>query len=141
MKALASSPARRGNGQRGPDTKPRRKRTDGTVPPPGKGRVVGSTLPLPLGSVASIKGLRYRVPDGTPEPLGAVADEAFQAVVDVMRGKHYHGSMAILGAAKTVREEVCGAITQRHEVKLEEIVEGEALKRMAAAVAGGEGSK
>ena len=103
--------------------------------------MVGSKLALPLGSVSSIKGLRFRVPDGTPEPLGAVADEAFQAVVDVMRGKHYHGSMAILGAAKTVREEVCGAITQRHEVRVDEIVEGDALKRMAAAVYRDEGTR
>jgi hypothetical protein len=116
VKALASKPEKRGNGKRGPDVKPRRKRTDGTRPPPGKGRVVGSKLPLPLGSVASIKGLRYRVPDGTPEPLGEVADEALQAVVDVMRRGVRRGAMAVLGAAKTVREEVCGAITQKHEI-------------------------
>lgn len=136
MKALRS---KRGNGKRGPDKKPRAKRKTGPPkpPPPGKGRVAGSTVPLPPGAVSAIKGLRYRVPPGTPEPLGALADDAFDAVVGVMRGAHPFGAMAVLGAAKVVREEICGPIAQKHVVQVEEIVEGDALRRMAATITGG----
>ena len=136
MKALRS---KRGNGQRGPDKKPRAKRKTGPPkpPPPGRGRVAGSTIPLPPGAVSAINGLRYRVPPGTPEPLGQLADDAFDAVVGVMKGQHCHGAMAVLGAAKTVREEICGAIAQRHDIRVEEVVEGDTLRHMAQEIAAG----
>jgi len=135
VKALRS---KRGNGKRGPDKQPRAKRRTGppTPPPPGTGRIAGTIVPLPPGAVSAINGLRYRVPPGTPEPLGQLADDAFDAVVGVMRGAHPWGAMAVLGAAKVVREEICGAVAQQHRVVVEDLVEGETLRRMAGEIAG-----
>lgn len=94
-----------------PVTKPKRggKRA-GAGRPPGKAA-------LPYGASSAIKGLRHRVPNGTPEPLAEVADEAFDAIVKVMRGEvHYTEAQTRLRAAKDVREEICGPVAQKHEV-------------------------
>ena len=104
---------------RGPDQQPRKRRAiSPTPPPPGPGRPRGSTNALPLGAVGAIKALRYRVPDGTPEPLAEVADRAFSTVVQVMNGEVPFGGSVRLRAARYVREEVCGQIPQRHEANV-----------------------
>lgn len=104
-----------GKGKRGPDLKPRRKRAVKPSLPPGPGRPPGISEALPRNARDAIVGLRHRVPLGTPEPLGELADLAFQTVVDVMRGKFHKGGVQRLGAAKTVREEICGSTVQKHE--------------------------
>lgn len=102
----------------------------------------GQIQPLTKGSVSAIKGLRWRVPECAPEVLADAADEAFETVVEVMRGNVRKGqSMPRLAAARVVREEVCGPLAQRHEHtgvdgKPIEIVDLAALERMAAAVLG-----
>ena len=82
----------------------------------GAGRPKGSQDKLPRGAVAAIKALRHRVPEGTPEPLADVADEAFATVVEVMRGEVLEGARERLSAAAAVREEVCGPIPKKTEV-------------------------
>jgi len=104
---------------RGPDRQPRKRRAiPPTPPPPGPGRPRGSTNALPLGAVGAIKALRYRVPDGTPEPLAEVADRAFSTVVQVMNGEIPLGGTVRLRAAAYLRAEICGQIPQSHQVRV-----------------------
>jgi hypothetical protein len=118
---------------RGPDKTKRKRRTD-TVKP-GPGRPPGSDNALPLGAVGAIKSLRHRLPEGLPEEVVEVADRAMGTVIAVMDGKIYHDTMARLGAAKYVREEICGPIAQKIEhTGLEGLAERirEARMRVAA---------
>lgn len=104
---------------RGLDKKPRKPRAVlAPIPPPGPGRPVGTSNALPTGMVSAIKGLRYRVPPDMPEPLAEVADDALQTVIDVMNGKVLRGSLARLGAARTLRDEVCGPLAQKLDVNV-----------------------
>lgn len=83
---------------------------------PGAGRPEGVNEPLPRGTIAALKGLRHRVPSGTPEVAADIADEAFSAIVDVMRGEFRRkGSREVLRAATALRAEVCGPIVQKLE--------------------------
>jgi hypothetical protein len=104
-------------GERGPDKKPRKKRTDGQVPPIKK---KGSTEPLPKGSIRAIRAVKLRVPDGASEEHSDLAEEAFQGIVGVMRGDtKYIEHIPVhdrLRAMTIVREEVCGPIAQKVEV-------------------------
>jgi hypothetical protein len=83
---------------------------------PGAGRPRGSKDVLPRGSVAAIKVANLRVPaDATPEQA-ALADVCQQRIIDVMMEDV--GSVAafsVLTAAKTLREEVCGKVAEKHE--------------------------
>lgn len=81
---------------------------------PGAGRPKGSRDALPRG-VVSI--LRLRVPpDATPE-AAALADEALNAVADVMRNDwKVQGAAQKLAAAQHVREEICGPVPKRSEI-------------------------
>lgn len=65
----------------------------------------------------AIQALRHRVPEGTTPELADVADEAFDAVVQVMRGEFIDSQVAStrLRAAAMVREEVCGKVAQPME--------------------------
>lgn len=84
-------------------------------PPPNlAGRPPGSKNPLTRGAIQAIRSLRYRVPVGTPEPVGVLADEALATVANVMLHAG-RGSMSRLAAAKLMREEACGPIAQRFE--------------------------
>lgn len=65
--------------------------------------------------MVALKALRFRVPPGTPEPLADLAGEALETVADVMRGKVYRGGFERLTAARTVREEICGKVADKHE--------------------------
>jgi hypothetical protein len=82
----------------------------------GAGRKAGGFNALPHGAVEALQSLRHRVPETLPEGLKGVADEAFQRVVDVMRGDVLpESSHSILAAAKHVREELCGPIAKKLE--------------------------
>lgn len=96
---------------------------------PGTGRPPGSTNALELGEVKALKSLRWRVPDEAPKEVAEVADEAFQALVDVMRERPMVGydrdgrPIALvadrkdkLKAALALREEVCGPVARKVEV-------------------------
>jgi hypothetical protein len=57
--------------------------------------------------------------------LADVAGEALEQVVKVMQGKYLFAGGTILGAAKMIREEVCGPIAQKvlvAAVSLEDLV-------------------
>lgn len=84
---------------------------------PGAGRPAGSKNTLPLGAVSAIRALRHRVPADAPKELADVAGEAFDAVVEVMRGEFRDSTVAStrLRAAAMVREEVCGPMAQKLE--------------------------
>jgi hypothetical protein len=85
----------------------------------GAGRPDGSTNALALGEVRALKSLRHRVPDGAAPELADVAGEAFEAIVQVMRGEisPMNGqAAAILKASSMVREEVCGPVAQKLHV-------------------------
>lgn len=102
--------------------KPKRKHVrTGTVAAggarPGAGRPKGSTSALPHGAVSGLKALRYRVPDDAPDAVKAVADEAFQGMVDVLRDRgNPLTAQSRLKAATAIRLEVCGAPAQRVSV-------------------------
>lgn len=85
---------------------------------PGAGRPEGTTNALPIGYVKALKGLRHRVPEGTPEALADVADTAMDRLVDVMMERVEDAQLAsqVLKAATSLRAEICGPPTQRHEV-------------------------
>jgi hypothetical protein len=92
---------------------------------PGAGRPPGSRNALPAGTARAIKALRHRVPEGVAPQLADVADEAFAAVVAVMRKPATPGAFARLQAAAAIREEVCGPVPKKHEVTGKD---GEAIK-------------
>ena len=69
--------------------------------------------PLPKGAVGAIRTLHWRVPLDAPPEVAKVADEAFDVVVDVMRGTAGRfGVSDRLSAARVVRDEVCGPIAR-----------------------------
>ena len=100
---------------RGPDRKPRKRRTDKHA---GPGRPQGSKGVLPKGAVGAVLSLRHRVPGSLPEAIAEIADEAFQTVVDVMRGRIHHETTARLNAARYVRDECCGPIAQKLDLEV-----------------------
>jgi hypothetical protein len=126
-------------GKRGPDTKPRKRRTDNPVPPPNyKGR--NAHTGLPKGAVAAIRSAKRRVPEGTDDESAQIAQEAFDTMVKVMRGEVpirrlqsdvvdgagqvvsststvIQSPTLSLTAARLVRDDVCGPPTQRIELK------------------------
>jgi hypothetical protein len=102
---------------------PKRKhRATGRKPPggarPGAGRPPGSRNTLPLGAVSAIRALKLRVPKDAPEEHAELAGEALETVVDVMRGREKSAGLAFarLSAARAVREEICGKVTDKLEV-------------------------
>lgn len=111
-----SKAPKKGNGKRGPDKRPRKPRA--TPPAPGPGRPRGAKNALPAGAVSAIKSLRLRVPDDAHPEAAKVADEAFETVVSIMRGKEKNVGQALarLSAARVVRDEVCGPIAKKVDV-------------------------
>ena len=106
-----------------PEEKPYRRphRATGRKAPggarPGAGRPEGTANALPLGYVQALKGLRHRVPEGTPEPLADVAGVALDRLVDVMMERVEDPQLAaqVLKASTLIRAEVCGPPAQRLE--------------------------
>lgn len=65
----------------------------------------------------ALRTLKHRVPDGTHPTLAAVAGEALEKIVSVMREEvGWQESAGVLKAATLVRQEVCGPLAQKHEV-------------------------
>ncbi len=84
---------------------------------PGAGRPRGKA-PLARYEVKAIRALRIRTPESLPEQAKELAGEAFEAVVQVMRREvRGPGTQDVLRAAAMVREEICGPITQKHELE------------------------
>lgn len=123
------------------ETPKRKHRATGKKPPggarPGAGRPQGSTNALGLGEARAVKALRLRVPESTPAPLADVADEAFGAIVGVMRAEYFDAGMAQarLRAAAMVREEVCGPVKQRVEHSFEGLTDEQLEARFKALTA------
>lgn len=105
----------------------------------GAGRKEGSRNALALGEVRALKSLRVRVPENAPPELADVADEAFSAIVGVMRAEVFDPGMAQarLRAAAMVREEVCGPIKQKVEHSFSEMSDEQLEARYSALVAKG----
>jgi len=83
----------------------------------GAGRKPGGNA-LGYGEVKAIRALRIRTPESLPEEAKELAGEAFEAVVRVMRREvQGRGTQDVLRAAAMVREEICGPITQKHELE------------------------
>ena len=61
------------------------------------------------------RALAWRVPDDAPSAVKAIADEALQALVEVMRQPDRHAREKV-AAASRIRDEVCGLLTQRSEI-------------------------
>lgn len=84
---------------------------------PGAGRPKGSRDVLPRGAVTAVQALGLRVPEDAAPEARALADEALNAVADVMRGEWVvKGASAKLAAAALIREEICGPIPKKHEL-------------------------
>lgn len=80
----------------------------------GAGRPRGSTNALPLGTVAALKALRLRVPEGAAPEVAEVAGRCLERVADVLEGKvHFTDAGHVLKAAAMLREELCGPIAQK----------------------------
>lgn len=70
-----------------------------------------------MGTIQAIKALNLRVPENAPEAAKALANRAFERVVDVLEeGVDFRQAGAVLKAATMVREEICGPMAQKHEV-------------------------
>ena len=83
---------------------------------PGAGRPAGSTNTLEYGEVKAVKSLGWRVPEAAPQPIAAVADEAWDKIVAVMRGEvsSAEGHAAnVLRASFRLRDEACGPLAQK----------------------------
>ncbi len=115
--------AKKRNGQRGKDLRPRRLRTDCQVKP-GTGRKQGSKNNGLYGSRRALKTLHWRVPADAPKDVARLADKALDCIVDIMRHPR-PGAADALKAAAMIREEICGAVARRLEVRasLEELIE------------------
>lgn len=115
----ATGAGKAGSSSDAPAAKPKRKHRATGKPRggkrPGAGRPTGARNALPQGAVAAIRALRHRVPEGTPEPLAELADEALATVAEVMRGQVRRGTER-LNAARVVREEICGPVPKQLRV-------------------------
>lgn len=81
----------------------------------GAGRKPGPNA-LAYGERKALAALRKRIPVDAHEDDVAVADEARDVMLDVMRGGvHWQEATARLKAATAIRLEVCGPIAQRME--------------------------
>jgi hypothetical protein len=97
----------------------------------GAGRPSGSKDVLPRGSIPAIRSLTI-APKGVrakglelSEEEQAIADRAFQRIVDVMDGRVHPSEMpSVLKASTEVRSEVLGERTKKLDVKasLEQLI-------------------
>lgn len=105
------------------EAKPARRphRRTGNKPPGGRregsGRPEGSTNALPMGAVQAIRTLNLRVPESAPELAKDIANRAFQRAVEVMEEQvDFRLAPSVLKAVTVIREEICGSVSQKHEV-------------------------
>lgn len=88
-------------------------------PRPGAGRPKGADNALPLGAVAAIKAANLRVPDSATPAERELAALALIRTVDVMMERVSSFSMhGVLTAARSLREEVCGKVAEKHDVSV-----------------------
>ena len=74
---------------------------------------------LPHGMVKLVKQLNHRVPADANEGQRAVANRAFERVVNVMEGKvSFRQAPSVLKAAMYAREEICGPVPKELNVKV-----------------------
>lgn len=86
---------------------------------PGAGRPKGAldTKPrAPKLSLDSIRAMRLRLPPNATPEQATLAGDALATMVRVMRGQAGKDAFSRLKAALATREEICGPVTQRHEV-------------------------
>lgn len=82
----------------------------------GAGRPPGAKNALPQGCVAAIKAANLRVPDKAPQAHRDLANRALERIADVMEDKVSSlTAFAVLTAARTLREEVCGPVPKKLE--------------------------
>jgi hypothetical protein len=81
----------------------------------GAGRPSGVREALPRGTVKAVQALRVRVPEGVPDELAEIADEAFNKMVAIVRGSGHRYQGIQLNAARAVREEICGPVATKVE--------------------------
>lgn len=80
------------------------------------GRPVGSKSALGYGETSAVKAAGLRVPEAATKEQRALADRCQERIIDVMEGKVFHKlATPVLGAAKALREEICGPLKQRVE--------------------------
>lgn len=80
----------------------------------GKGRFAA----LPSAAVRALATAKWRVPDDAPEAAAELAGEALERLVGIMYGKvSFRKAPSALKAAAMIREEICGPLTQKVEVK------------------------
>lgn len=118
----------------------RKHRATGNKPPggkrPGAGRPPGSNNALPYGVVQAVKALNYRVPEDKPDALKAVANRSFERIIDVLEEKvGFKEATGVLKAATMLREEICGAIAQKHEHSLSAQTDEQVNKRFSEIMA------
>lgn len=77
-----------------------------------------------------------RVPEATPPELATVADEAFGRMVSIFRGSRHRYQGVQLAAARAVREEICGPLTQKLAVSGLDNLTDEQLEARLVAIAG-----
>ncbi|RKH09007.1 hypothetical protein D7X74_30460 [Corallococcus sp. CA047B] len=99
---------------------PRKHRATGRKPPggarPGAGRPKGTRNALPYGAVQAVEAVSLRVPASAEPAAKALADRAFQRVVDVLEERvGFQQAGHVLKAATIIREEVCGPLAQKLE--------------------------
>jgi len=91
---------------------------------PGSGRQPGRTSDrtydrLSGFEIQATRSLRHRVPKDVSPELGRLADHAFKRIVDVLDEKvSPDHSSEVLKAAVLIRDEICGPITKKVELKV-----------------------
>jgi hypothetical protein len=73
---------------------------------------------LPQGSIAAVRAAGWRVPEGAPDEVRALADRALERIAAVMDGVvPDHKVQSTLKASIAIREEVCGPPVKKLEVE------------------------
>lgn len=81
-------------------------------------RPKGSSSPLPHNAVKSLRESKFRVPDDASPEAAELAGYCIQRYVDLMAGiVPYRKSATVFKAAQALREEICGPVAQKVEVK------------------------
>lgn len=94
---------------------------------PGAGRPKGAKNVLPQGAVAALKAGLKRVPENATPEERELAALAMSRITDVMMERVSSFSMhGVLTASRTIREEICGKVAEKHEhdvkVTLEDLI-------------------
>jgi hypothetical protein len=67
-------------------------------------------------SLEAVRQMRLRLPPNATPEQATLAGDALATMVRVMRGQAGKDAFSRLKAALATREEICGPVTQRHEV-------------------------